>query len=167
MKSFQRRLQALTTGYELSIHANWGSVALSHVVQTALEGYAGQNSKRLSITGPKLFLPAAQAPALVMVMHELADNAVRHGSLSQRGGKIQVSWNIARVRGRDLLRIDWLESGGPEVARPQKTGLGRKLIDDAVKSELRGTIAIDYAPPGVKAQLSMPIKVWEDAPAGR
>lgn len=167
MKSFQGRLQALTAGYELSIRANWGSVALSLIVQSALEGYAGRNSKRLSITGPKLFLPPTQTLALVMVMHELADNAARHGSLSQRGGKIQVSWNVARVKGRDILRIDWLESAGPKVTRPQKTGLGRKLIDEAVKSELRGTIAIDYAPPGVKVQLSMPIKVREDARAGR
>lgn len=154
---FQARLDALIASCELFMRAGWEDVAVAAILQTALGGHLGPHSKRISIAGPDVLLAPAQALALGTVIHELADNAARHGSLSHRKGELRVNWDMARIGGHNALRIDWQESGGPAVTRPRRKGPGRKLIDLMLKSDLHGAITIDYAPSGVKVRLSIPM----------
>jgi two-component system, chemotaxis family, CheB/CheR fusion protein len=111
-------------------------------------------------------LPPADAVALCAAIHELTDNAARHGSLSRRGGKLEVAWRMVRLKGRNAVRIDWRESGGPAVRRPRRKGFGTRLIEHAVKTQLGGTIVLDYAASGVRARISIPMKVHADGEAG-
>ena len=154
---FQARLDALIASCDLFMRAGWEDVAVAAILQTALGGHLGRNSKRISIAGPDVLLAPAPALALGTVIHELTDNAARHGSLSHRKGELRVDWDIARIGSHNTLHIDWRESGGPAVARPRQKGPGRKLIDQMLKSDLRGAITIDYAPSGVKVRLSIPM----------
>jgi two-component sensor histidine kinase len=47
------------------------------------------------------------------------------------------------------LRFRWVESGGPAVAPPSRTGFGSRMIQRALAVEIGGTAEIDYRPPGI------------------
>ena len=45
------------------------------------------------VDGPDLFAPAA-AQNVGLALHELGANAVQHGALSQREGKVSLRWQL-------------------------------------------------------------------------
>ena len=49
---------------------------------------------------------SAFAQMLAVVVHELATNATKYGSLSQPKGRVDVKWNI---RGNDTFMFSWIE----------------------------------------------------------
>ena len=58
-------------------------------------------------------MPAA-AQDLVLVLHELATNALKHGALSAPGGRWR---STVRAEVRRLV-VAWRETGGPPVVPP-------------------------------------------------
>lgn len=87
-----------------------------------------------------------------MIVHELATNAAKHGALSTPDGCVSVSWSAPDAEGRTML--NWIETGGPVVSKPGRTGFGSRLIATSLKGDLRGSAELDYAPEGFKARLT-------------
>ena len=48
----------------------------------------------------------------IVVVHELAINAAKYGSLSQTGGKLTVEWSFGSDNGQETLVIWWTGSSG-------------------------------------------------------
>jgi two-component sensor histidine kinase len=59
-----------------------------------------------------------------MVIHELASNAVKFGSLSTPDGRLSVEWTVVADGTDDVLQIIWTENGGPAVKAPTRSGFG-------------------------------------------
>src|SRR5262245_18059275 len=57
----------------------------------------------------------AAAPALAMVLHELATNAAKYGALSTPHGRVEVNWSHGPGEDAENLSIAWLEIGGPAI----------------------------------------------------
>jgi two-component sensor histidine kinase len=55
---------------------------------------------------------------LLLLLHELCTNALKHGALSTDTGQVTIRWNQAGV-------IDWQETGGPSVRPPDRQGWAR------------------------------------------
>ena len=53
------------------------------------------------------------------------------------------------MRARDRLRLNWVETGGPPVAPPTRRGFGSRLIERALRGELRGWAAMTFAATGL------------------
>jgi two-component sensor histidine kinase len=87
-----------------------------------------------------------------MVFHELAINAVKHGSLSAAEGSIDVVWSIAA----DRLELDWVEKKGPVVVPPTRTGFGAHLLARALK-HYGGGVTLDHRPAGLHCRVSLPL----------
>lgn len=81
---------------------------------------------RIHLAGAPCTLPNDSCIPLIMAVHELATNAVKHGALSNQTGRVDVNWFVA-VDGRSLY-ILWKETGGPRVAPPERTGIGMRLL---------------------------------------
>ena len=58
---------------------------------------------------------------------------------------VEISWERAGER----LRLQWQESGGPPVSRPQRSGFGTRLIERSLAAELEGSARLDYRPGGL------------------
>jgi two-component sensor histidine kinase len=72
-----------------------------------------------------------------MVVHELATNSLKYGSLSSDGGTLDVSTRS----GGDHICLIWMERGGPVVeAPPEAEGYGSKLVQRSVSRQLGGSI---------------------------
>jgi two-component sensor histidine kinase len=87
------------------------------------------------------------------VLHELATNAVKHGALSATSGRVMLTWELDR----DRLHLSWRESGGPIVTEPTHRGFGSTLINASIPYELGGTVALDFAPTGVRCTITLPL----------
>ena len=83
-------------------------------------------------------------------------NAAKYGALSNREGRVRISWQVAVVKKPTFL-ISWLEEGGPTVAAPTRTGFGQMVIGSMAESAVDGTVEFDYRESGLSWKLSAPV----------
>jgi two-component sensor histidine kinase len=70
-------------------------------------------SVRIRVSVPKMNVGESSSTTLALVIHELATNSAKYGSLSVASGTLDVSCN-----GRDdQVVIMWTERGGPRLFR--------------------------------------------------
>ena len=141
--SFEGRLSALASAHTLLVESDWKGADLGELAQQQLAAYRPRPPDRLRIEGEPVLLPADLATPFGLVLHELATNAAKHGALSNRTGKVAVTWGVSRGNNIRALRFDWKETGGPASREPAPTGFGSTLIESAipgarVKREFRG-----------------------------
>ncbi len=97
------------------------------------------------------------ALTLSLITHELATNAAKYGALSGETGRVEVRWLVGGEEGRQHLRIEWREHGGPRVQIPSEKGFGTRLIERSAAYELDGRADLTFAPEGVRMYLSLPL----------
>ena len=68
------------------------------------------------------------------MLHELATNAAKHGSLSAEEGRVAIDWRIGHRSDRTTIYFKWQERGGPPIAPPCRRGFGTVLLERAVTS---------------------------------
>jgi PAS domain S-box-containing protein len=147
--AFEARLQALARSNRELTKSNWSGVNLSEIVRLELQPYAG----RTVIDGIDVILNPQHAQNFSLMLHELATNAAKYGSLSNGSGKVGVSWTIARESSdNNKLAFRWQERGGPPVVVPTQHGFGTMLVK-ATFSDAR----IDYAVEGLSCEIEIPL----------
>jgi two-component system CheB/CheR fusion protein len=128
-----------------------------------LEPYAADNPERITIKGEPVSLPAGLATPFSLVLHELATNAAKYGSLSQPNGRVALSWTIVSRNDRLLLRLVWREKGGPSAEQPLETGFGSMLIDNALP---RATVSRVFRPEGFMCTIEVSLSEGKENDAG-
>ena len=107
---------------------------------------------RIRVSVPRMSVGEAAATTLALVIHELATNALKYGSLSKSNGTLDVSCTTSG----GLVVIVWSERGGPAVVPPTKTeGFGRKMAARGMSGQLGGSIEYEWAEAGVVVTLEM------------
>ena len=107
---------------------------------------------RIRVSVPRMGVGEKTATTLAIVVHELATNSVKHGSLSTDAGALEIS---SRSDDSDIFLI-WAETGGPGIGeQPRMQGFGSKLIARSVVSQLKGDLDYDWQPTGLVATLRM------------
>ncbi|WP_412066923.1 CheR family methyltransferase [Rhizobium sp. SYY.PMSO] len=127
VERFEGRLLALANAHKLLVESHWEGAELQEVAQSQLQAHLGGETSRLKVHGPAIRLPAELATPFGLVLHELATNAIKYGSLSAPEGQVELSWTREGNNPRNVTVI-WAESGGPPVEPPTKQGLGGILI---------------------------------------
>ena len=111
--------------HNLLTERTWEGAELGALVldQVHLSGMV--EAERISVSGPSLILPPQIALNLAMLLHELATNAVKHGSLSQTSGRIDVTWTLETGGSTRSCASVWSEFGGRPAARAESRGSAR------------------------------------------
>jgi two-component sensor histidine kinase len=162
--AFTQRLMALAGAYDLLLTENWSSATLMAVVAKTVEPHL-TTPEQLQTSGPVIDLPAALVLSLSLVLHELATNAVKYGSLSKDNGRLSITWSATPrpatsetpADGTLDVQLDWVERDGPPVKPPERQGFGSKLLARAFQTEFRSNVTLDYAEDGVRAQICFTI----------
>lgn len=123
VKAFTQRVQALSRAHDVLLQHSWASANLADVVMGAVGAQA--DPARVAVSGPDISLEPKAALSLSLLLHELATNAVKYGSLSVPNGIVEVNWRKEAT----ALVMMWVEKGGPPATPPERTGLGSRLID--------------------------------------
>ncbi|WP_192926349.1 hypothetical protein [Microvirga tunisiensis] len=127
------------------------------IICQELEPYDDGSATRVRLKGPDLTLEPRVGLALSLVLHELTTNAAKYGALSTEQGLVTVRWSASESGLPDVLRIDWMESGGPAVRPPANPSFGTRLIERSMTKDLQGMATLDFDPAGLRCILELPL----------
>ncbi|MHA6346318.1 PAS domain S-box protein [Roseivivax sp. CAU 1761] len=150
VSAIEGRIAALAGVHSLLAQNRWTGASLLTVIERELAAYADGNSDRLQLSGPTATIKPELLQPLSMIIHELATNAVKYGSLSAPGGSIAVTWTLT-----EQLEIVWTERGGPEVSEPETIGFGSRLMAGAAK-QIGGSVEHFWPKEGLRCRISVP-----------
>lgn len=153
---FDGRVSALAAAQDMLLRAGGaGTVTLSEVVRTALAPFVGSGD-RLNEDLTDAAVPSAMASDLALVLHELATNATKYGALADQRGRIALTGRVHRAQDGPELKLEWRETGGPPVRRPDRHGFGTRLLARIVGSH-GGRMDMDWQESGVVCHVSLPL----------
>lgn len=109
-------------------------------------------SGRIRVAVARMGVGERAATALAMVIHELATNSVKYGSLSSATGFLDVS---SKIEG-DRICVVWAETGGPSISEePVLKGFGSRLVARSVSGQLGGELVYDWQESGLVVTIHM------------
>jgi two-component sensor histidine kinase len=149
-KTLEGRLHAFARAQDHATSGTGNGVPLRDLVGAELAPFGS----RWRIDGAPLVVGASFAHKLVLVLHELATNAAKYGSLSKPDGRVLVSWRIIGSPGSgELLRFSWTERGGPVIEPPAAQGFGMQLIGELLGNAPR----VLFASSGFEFAVEVPV----------
>jgi two-component sensor histidine kinase len=155
------RLNALAKAHELIRPAVAddgpieGETSVCEIIRTILAPHSDYSqSARIVIDCAPISVGAKAATSLTLVLHELATNASKYGSLSVPHGHLTIScWQDG-----ETMSLVWLETDGPLIeSRPTTKGFGSQLARKSVTDQLGGTIHCDWRREGLRVELRIPL----------
>ena len=156
-QSFEGRLFALSRTHDQLSRTQWETADLRSILDDIFAPYCQGDRSRVRLQGGPVHLEPDAALMLAMVLHELATNATKYGSLAGADGTLSVKWSVANGAFPPRLKIDWSESGGPPVHPPTRRGFGSRLLDRAINQQLGGAAEIAFEPAGVHCRIEIPL----------
>ncbi|HLH87065.1 MAG TPA: HWE histidine kinase domain-containing protein [Xanthobacteraceae bacterium] len=157
----EQRLMALAEAHNLLREGGSDAVGLRRLVDRAIAPYDTVPS-RLHVDGADLPLSSQSALAVAMAVHELCTNAVKHGALATRSGRVAIAWRV----GTDGLHWSWRELDGAPVSPPRRRGFGLRVIEAGFRDQLRGRIEMSFAPSGLVCAVEVPLDALQGPAAG-
>jgi PAS domain S-box-containing protein len=163
-ESFSARLLALARAHDLLTEHGWELTTLADVVRAALatwlptEGGAARIRLDIREGASSSMISPRQAQALVLALHELTMNALKHGALSCPEGRVHVRCEVAD----GVLAVDWAEMGGPQLdGEPVRRGFGTRLLERALHQDLGpgSSVELQFAPTGLQASIRFASKL--------
>ena len=156
--SLEERIFSLSRSLDLLTAKDWGGVSLRQLMDMQLASFVDTAGK-ITIEGEDVLLKADIVQNLGMVIHELATNSVKHGSLHVRNGKVSVSWTVLMIAdGPPQLELNWREIGGPPAQRPDRKGFGTQIIERHAPAVFGGKVNLSYGPSGFSWSLVAPVE---------
>lgn len=95
-----------------------------------------------------------------MAFHELATNAAKYGALSHHGGLIEDAGRSGATSRRRQLALSWIETGGPPVAPPARSGSGSRLIR-GLSHETGSEVRLEFPSSGITCAFELPLATGE------
>jgi PAS domain S-box-containing protein len=150
-KAIEGRIQALANVHSLFVASRWIGAELSTIAQQELAPYSATGEKRVRIDGPQVLLAPDTAQAVAVTLHELATNAAKYGALSTANGRVDLKWS---QEANGPLRLRWIETGGPTVQPPTRTGFGGRVIEQMI-AQLKGKSRFDWRAEGLVCEITL------------
>lgn len=145
-RDLSQRIKALARTNQLVLNGKvGGDCEVRQLVAGATSPFA--IGAAFTCLGPEAWLPADASHYLMLILHELSTNALKHGALSVPEGTVQIRWSSAN----GAFGLEWREHGGPRVREPGKHGLGMRLL----KSQTVFDARIDFQPGGLVCNLRL------------
>jgi two-component system CheB/CheR fusion protein len=148
------RLAALGKAHSLLVASEWKGADLADLAREQLAPYLTENPDRLRMDGEAISLPANLATPVGLVMHELATNAAKYGSLSRPNGTVDLRWSTAHKSDQRSVTIVWRETGGPRVEAPKTIGFGSSLIQRGIPEAV---VRREFRQSGVECTIEIPL----------
>lgn len=132
------RFSALSRAHDLLLGTDFKAADFRDLVDRQLSVHQGH----FRVQGPSIRLSPQASLSFALVLHELATNSIKYGSLKIPGGTVDISWSIGGGA-PSTFAFRWRERGGPETSEPTQAGFGTRLI----KSTLAGLGTVDFLYP--------------------
>ncbi|MDB5661656.1 MAG: domain S-box protein [Cypionkella sp.] len=128
VSAFNGRLQALAKAHDLLIEEKLLGVNLRELIQQQIV-LGSTELGRVMLRGPELVIGGSMGTHLALIIHELATNARKYGSLSNATGTLLIEWTLQEDEGAVWrLSINWQEEGAPIAPSTLIEGFGSLLL---------------------------------------
>ena len=151
--AFSHRIQALAKAHDALLKRSIVGALIRPTIEGVVELVADRN--RVLLAGPDIEINARSVVSFSLLIHELATNATKYGSLSKPDGGVRVAWRIETGSREPQLALEWREEGGPPATPPQRRGFGSRLIQSGLAGT--GQADIRYEPTGLHARFRAPL----------
>jgi two-component sensor histidine kinase len=151
--AFTGRIASLARTHSALAESPSQIVGFHDLLRTELDAYDDDSGNRVILDGHPAKLASSIAIPLGMAVHELATNAVKHGSLSVPGGSVAIRWGVIEAAGGPTLEFEWVERNGPKVSAPKRRGFGSQLLERVLNRQVGADAKLDYDPDGLRAQV--------------
>jgi two-component sensor histidine kinase len=155
-RDLSERIAGLARSHELLVAGDWRGVELSEVVKSQMVHLRDLGDSRITFEGPSLRISPHAAQVVGIAMHELATNALKFGSLSNKNGLVVVRWEISEHSEPHFI-MTWREHGGASVSPPEWKGFGHTAMVRMIEHALDADVALDYDPDGVVWRMDAPL----------
>jgi two-component sensor histidine kinase len=152
-KSFSARVHALAATHDLLSNNSWNGLSVGELATAELAPYVQDSPDRVKLKGARLMLKPRAAVAMGLILHELAANAAKYGSLSQESGEVSLA--IMSQPGEATI-LEWREYGGPPVTEPAQSGFGTTVITRSLSYSSDGGAELKFEPAGVQCLIRIP-----------
>ena len=155
--------------------SGWQGADFAQVIADETEAF-GQPGQ-IALSGPTVSLAPGAVQPVSLLIHELATNAVKHGALSSRDGRVDIA---LAVLPDGSLQLRWTERDGPPARPPETRGFGSTLVDQVATRQLGGRLDLRWPPAGLELTATWPAAIhrarveapgpssrFESAPAGK
>ena len=149
LDAFARVQSAVTRNPERGID-------LKGLVVDELLAHAAHEGEQVSIKGPDVALRPKAAESISLALHELTTNAVKHGALTNSGGRIKIDWKMNGDG--NALEFNWNEAapnGG--VPKPTRQGFGMELLTRILPYDFNAKTKVEFASQGLRFSMHLPL----------
>jgi len=150
---YQARVLAMASAHRLITEGGWQSIPIMELLYVVLGPYLD----RVTFSGPNVDLEPDSIFNLSAALHELAANAVKHGSLSRPKGQLDLAWSVSRTERGMTLALDWVEKNGPPTRRPRRLGFGSRLLSLVIERQLNGEVQRTFSRNGLTVHMVVPL----------
>lgn len=154
LERFNGRLATLSKAHSILTGGGWEGANLRELVEAVVAPYGDE---RIAIDGSDCDVGPKAAVSLSMVLHELATNAVKYGSLSEPGGSVAIRWRCDEQDNGIDLELSWEEQGGPPVLPPARQGFGLRLVERQIGLEFQGGATVDFCESGLVCRMRVTV----------
>ena len=148
----QGRVGSLARAHVALAQSGWTGASMEDLIRGELQTMA---AKGVIVDGPGVAIPPSQVQPLCLVLHEMADDAVRRGALAAEGGSVRVRCWCDEVGGRQ--GFEWREVGGPLDAATRTPDFASFLVTTLVERQLKGAMSWRQGPAGLEADVRLPL----------
>lgn len=152
LRVFSERLRALSSAHDVLRLGKYSNGSINQIIEGVLSALAVE--ERVDVEGPDILIGPKGGASLSLLVHELATNAIKYGSLSNDTGRVAIEIDIANRDGVEKLIFNWVETNGPLVSKPERIGFGSKLIQMGLNG---GDVKIEFLPTGLRGEFSAPL----------
>ncbi|MFX0546781.1 PAS domain-containing protein [Roseovarius sp. S1116L3] len=147
------RLVALgQTHFDTLTSTRPSQLKFEHLARTLLLAYAPLGERQVRFSGTDIDLTGDMVTSLTLLLHELATNSVKHGSLGSETGRVDLSWSLTEA---NEFQMVWHEVGGPEVTPPTRES-GADIVSKLIAAS-NGALHFDWQPDGLIVTLNLPM----------
>ncbi|KQY77035.1 PAS domain S-box protein [Ensifer sp. T173] len=139
-----QRIMALSASHDLIVSADWEGATMADLVAIQLKPFG--RAEALMFVGPAIMLTPTAVENLGMALHELALNSARHGVLSGKPGKIEISWQVEVPDNVPSFRVCWDEQtlGQFPSSGELRSGFGSVVLRRVAPQALNSVAEVVY-----------------------
>jgi PAS domain S-box-containing protein len=149
--SFSGRIQSMARAHSLLTSTVWKGADLRDVIRDQLQ-LGPVDESRLTAWGPAVRMSPQMVQHVALMLHELGTNSSKYGALSTEKGWVAINWTVENT----VLRLKWVEHGGPPVSAPITPGFGTTLIEQSARSE-GGDAHMSIQVDGIAWEIAIPL----------
>ena len=152
------RLDALGSVIDAVSDPDLGDMPVEDLVKTAMHGVPETLTEtRLTLMFGGGNIPIASVPLMILMLTELVSNACRHGAWRGETGTVSIQSEVLdSIKGR-VLRLHWIEDGGPRVSAVLGRGFGMVLGERLFPQITGGTAHLLNSEEGLSWTFELPV----------